>query len=57
MLQNGQAGIDCGECFNQEIVTTEEESEALSKSLDWAESGNPICPVCEHEVTYEHYID
>lgn len=56
MLENGQAGIDCINCGHQEIVTTEDDSELLSKSLDWA-GCNPVCPECGDVVTYEHYLD
>ena len=57
MLTNGEAGIDCIHCGTKEVVTTEDESELLSKSLHWAESGDPLCPNCGGTVTYEHYLD
>ncbi|MGI9570184.1 MAG: hypothetical protein ACR2PH_10715 [Desulfobulbia bacterium] len=57
MLSNGQAGIDCINCGNQEIVTTESDSELLSKALEWSASGDAICPECGNTVTYEHYLD
>jgi DNA-directed RNA polymerase subunit RPC12/RpoP len=56
MLENGQAGIDCINCGNQEIVTTEDKSESLSKSLEWV-AGDPVCPECGDRVMYEHYLD
>jgi hypothetical protein len=56
MLENGQAGIDCINCGLQEIVTKEEDSELLSKSLNWV-NYNPVCPECGSPVTYEHYLD
>ncbi len=57
MLTNGEAGIDCGNCGGQEIVTTEDKSELLSKSLGWSEGGDPFCPGCGNTVVYEHYLD
>ena len=55
MLSEGEAGIDCINCGNKEIVTTADANELLSKSLDW-DGGDPICPKCGNAVTYEHYL-
>lgn len=57
MLTDGQAGIDCINCGNQEIVTDEDSSDILSKSLHWTDNGDPICPKCGEPVTYEHYLE
>jgi hypothetical protein len=56
MPENNQAGIDCINCGFEKIETTREGSDALCKSLQWL-GQDPLCPECNHPVTYEDYLD
>jgi ribosomal protein S27E len=55
-LNNGQGGIDCINCGKVVVVTTRHDLEVVERTLDW-ELGDPKCPSCGNQVTFEDYID
>lgn len=56
MLNNGESGIDCGECGHKIVVKTHAESQELQKKLEW-QNGDPVCPECGRTCWFEDYLD
>lgn len=55
MIVKGQAGISCGACGHEEIVTSARLRGELEGNLTWA-NGDPVCPSCGITLTFEDYL-
>lgn len=57
MINDGEAGISCDNCWFEIVITSRESILWLESQLEFTKNGDPICPGCGDSVLYEDFIN